>query len=99
MKFFRNRVWIKEFEYPHPSFDQIPAYIFNEKKERPDQVGSLNFLINTCICAWEMKVGIMKSLGSHSATKTKSPIEFIVAGEILRPSGYEYKKSSTQTII
>ena len=40
MNVFKNPKWIKEFEYPYASSDQIPAHVFNEINERLDKIQS-----------------------------------------------------------
>ena len=75
---FKNPRWIKEFEYPYASFDQIPAPVFNEINERLDKVQSENPLVSIVISAWNEEVDILKTVGSLSKTKTDIPFEIIV---------------------
>jgi cellulose synthase/poly-beta-1,6-N-acetylglucosamine synthase-like glycosyltransferase len=78
MNFFKNPQWIKEFEYPYASSDQIPAQVFNEINERLDKIQSENPLVSIVISAWNEEVNILKTVGSLSKTKTDIPFEIIV---------------------
>ena len=78
MNIFKNPEWIKEFEYPYATADQIPAHVFNEINERLDKVQSAAPLVSIVISAWNEEVDILKTVGSLSKTKTDIPFEIIV---------------------
>ena len=78
MNVFKNPKWIKEFEYPYVSFDQIPASVFNEINERLDKIQSENPLVSIIISAWNEEVDILKTVGSLSKLKRTIPFEIIV---------------------
>jgi len=78
MNAFKNPEWIKEFEYPYASFDEIPAHVFDEINERLDKVQSKNPVASIVISAWNEEVDILKTVGSLSKSKTGIPFEIIV---------------------
>ncbi len=78
MNFFKNPQWIKEFEYPYASSDQIPAHVFNEINEGLDKIQSESPLVSIVISAWNEEVNILKTVGSLSKTRTDIPFEIIV---------------------
>ncbi len=78
MTVFRNPKWIKEFEYPYASADQVPAHVFNEINDRLDNVQSGEPLASIVITAWNEEVDILKTVGSLSKSKTDIPFEIIV---------------------
>jgi glycosyltransferase involved in cell wall biosynthesis len=78
MNIFKNPEWIKEFEYPYATADQIPARVFHEINERLDKVQSAAPLVSIVISAWNEEVDILKTVGSLSKTKTNIPFEIIV---------------------
>lgn len=78
MRFFKSPDWIKEFEYAYENFDQIPQKVFDNINARLDKFQSDNPVASIVITAWNEEVDILKTVGSLSNQKTKTPFEIIV---------------------
>ncbi|MEX6687499.1 glycosyltransferase family 2 protein [Danxiaibacter flavus] len=78
MRIFKNPDWIKEFEYPYESFDQIPQKVFDEINEGLDKIQSPTPKVSIIITAWNEETNIIRSVGSLSKLKTKIPFEIIL---------------------
>lgn len=78
MRFFKDPSWIKEFEYSFENFDQIPQKVFDDINLNLDKIGSDNPEASVVITAWNEEVDILKTVGSLSKQKTKTPFEIIV---------------------
>jgi len=78
MTFFKNPDWLKNFEYPYDSFDQIPQQVFDEVNRDLDSRTSSEPLVTIMISAWNEEVNILRSVGSLSKLETKIPFEIIV---------------------
>ena len=78
MNIFINPQWIKAFEYPYKSFEEIPKQVFDEINNGLDRLHSDTPLVSIVISAWNEEVDILKTVGSFSKLKTNIPLEIIV---------------------
>ena len=78
MNIFINPQWIKAFEYPYKSFEEIPKQVFDEINNGLDRLHSDTPLVSIVISAWNEEVDILKTVGSFSKLKTSIPLEIIV---------------------
>ncbi len=78
MRIFKNPEWIKQFEYPYESFDQIPEKVFDEINEGLDKIQSPTPKVSIIITAWNEEVNIIRSVGSLSKLKTNIPFEIVL---------------------
>src|SRR6478736_2858228 len=78
MRIFNNPDWIKQFEYPYESYEQIPQKVFDEINEGLDKIQSATPKVSIIITAWNEEVNIIRSVGSLSKMKTKIPFEIIL---------------------
>jgi glycosyltransferase involved in cell wall biosynthesis len=78
MSIFKNPGWLKTFEYPFDSFEQIPQQVFDEVNRDLDKRTSKTPLVSIMISAWNEEVNILRSVGSLSKLETSIPFEIIV---------------------
>ena len=78
MNFFKNPVWLNQFQYPFTTFNQIPAEVFDSVNLDLDRIQSKSPLVSIVIAAWNEEVNILKCIASLSKMQTTIPFEIIV---------------------
>lgn len=78
MNVFSNPGWLKPYEYPFDSLDQVPQSVFNEINARLDERISRTPLVSIVIAAYNEEINLIRAIGTLSAIETKIPFDIIV---------------------
>lgn len=78
MNILNNPVWLKQFQFPYSSFEEIPEHIFHSVNSRLDSTQSRNPEVSIVIPAWNEEVNILCCVASLSEMKSSIPFEIIV---------------------
>jgi glycosyltransferase involved in cell wall biosynthesis len=78
MNLIQEPAWLKQFDFPYTTFQQIPINLFDEVNEQLGRVISKEPLVSIIIAAWNEEINVLKCIASLSRMKTKFPFEIIV---------------------
>lgn len=78
MNIFNNPKWIRKYDYPFTSINEVPDNIFEDVNLKLDRLQSKEPEITILISAWNEEMNILRTLSSLSDSDTTVPIEIIV---------------------
>jgi len=78
MHIFSNPDWLKHFEYPYTTFNEIPEVVFSKINTDLDKISNEKPEVSILISAWNEEVNILRCVASLSKMKTKRSCEIIV---------------------
>lgn len=78
MTFFKNPLWIRQFEFNYANLEEVPEEVFQQVNTDLSKLSCTNPLVSIVIIAWNEEINILRCVASLAKTATELPIEIIV---------------------